>query len=316
MGIQPHHIQAEGRGGEIERQRGRSTTVTSNYSNSSGRRNLPRAAPNGAPMSPDRYGGRSVDQSSGTFYREGTPPPPPTRDTRIDASSTTNILQKAGEFYDYQYDRVAPPAAIPKATICGVTARLFWLLLGAAGLLVAIGVGVGVGVGLAGHHKSSAQPGYVETVWGKFPLMATCTNINLYDSPVATPTETSHTSSLTSTTSSSTTASATNPASSHLLSCPNGNGTKYDVPDSKKTFLLICGIDYSGADEATDLGSLYTIDMEDCMTNCATFPGCTACGWGVIPGDPGSEHRCWLKGSLQKTHQSKSGWYFAILEGT
>lgn len=88
----------------------------------------------------------------------------------------------------------------------------------------------------------------------------------------------------------------------------------YRVPDSQKTFLLMCGIDYSGAGQAVDIGNLFTIDMEDCMANCATFPGCTACGWGIIPGDPGSEHRCWLKGDLQKSNQPKPGWYFAILQ--
>ncbi|UKZ57229.1 hypothetical protein TrVGV298_011082 [Trichoderma virens] len=154
MGIQSQYS-PEGRGGDNEGQRSRSTTVTRSeveseyYSRGRGRGNSNYTAP-------DRG---SVYQASGTFYREGTPPPPQTRDTNLDASSTTNILQKAGEFYDYRYDHVAPPAPIPSATICGVTARLFWLVLGIGGLLVAVGVGVGVGVGLgARNHKSSAQP--------------------------------------------------------------------------------------------------------------------------------------------------------------
>jgi hypothetical protein len=111
-------------------------------------------------MSPDR--GRSVEQNAQTFYREGTPPPPPTtRDTNVDVSSTTNILNKAGDFYDYQYDHVAPPAPIPaKTTICGMSTRLFWLIMAAIGLLVAIGVGVGVGVGLATKHKAVVHPRY------------------------------------------------------------------------------------------------------------------------------------------------------------
>jgi hypothetical protein len=174
MGIQPHHNQAERSERDIEEgQRGRSATVTTSskskldyYNNSNGGRNLTRAAPNGAPMAPDHGWvdeGRSVDQSARTFYREGTPPPPGTRDTNVDVSSTTNILQKAGEFYDFQYDHVAPPAPIPRTTICGLTTRLFWLVIGAVGLLVAISVGVGVGVGLgAKNHKSSVQPRYVK----------------------------------------------------------------------------------------------------------------------------------------------------------
>ncbi|RFU81267.1 pan domain-containing [Trichoderma arundinaceum] len=300
MGIQPDHNQAEGRGGDIETgQRGRSATITTSstsnpdyHNSSSGRRNLTRAAPNGAPMSRDHGWvdeGRPVEQSARTFYREGTPPPPPTRDTNLDVSSTTNILHKAGEFYDYQYDHIAPPAPIPKATICGMKARLFWLVLGAVALLLAIGVGVGVGVGLGSRNqKSSVQPSPTTSL-------------------------VPHTSS-TSVSTSKTTSSA-KPLPSNLLGCPQANNTRYQVPGSEKTFLLICGIDFSGADQAVDLGNLFTIDMEDCMSHCATFPGCTACGWGIIPGDPGSEHRCWLKGNLKKTHQTKPGWYFAVLQG-
>lgn len=165
MGIQPHHSEAERNGGDFSgAQRGRSATISTSsqsvlYHNSdSGRRNLIRATPDGAPMSPDR--GRATVQT-GTFFREATPPPPPTtRDTNIDVSSTTNILHKAGDFYDYQYDRVAPPAPIPRAKICGVRTRLFWLIMTAIGLFVAIGVGVGVGVGLTQSHKVAVQPRY------------------------------------------------------------------------------------------------------------------------------------------------------------
>lgn len=168
----PSRYESEGNGDDFSgAQRGRSATISTSsqsvlfHNSDSGRRNLIRATP-GAPMSPDR--GRSVDQSAGTFYREGTPPPPPTtRDTNVDVSSTTNILNKAGEFYDYQYDHVAPPAPIPaKGTICGVTTRLFWLIMAAIGLFVAIAVGVGVGVGLSTKHKAAVQPRYVRiTRW-------------------------------------------------------------------------------------------------------------------------------------------------------
>lgn len=164
MGAQPHYSEAEGNEGDFSgAQRGRSATISTSsqsvlfHNSDSGRRNLIRATP----MSPDR--GRSIDQNARTFYREGTPPPPPTtRDTNVDVSSTTNILHKAGEFYDYQYDRVAPPAPLPvQATICGVTTRLFWLIMAAIGLFVAIGVGVGVGVGLGTRsHKAVVPPRY------------------------------------------------------------------------------------------------------------------------------------------------------------
>ncbi|KAL6791437.1 hypothetical protein GGI42DRAFT_358308 [Trichoderma sp. SZMC 28013] len=283
----------DGRGGDNEGQRSRSTTATRSeieseyYGRGRGRGYSNRTAR-------DRT---SVFQPSGpTFLREASrSPPPATRDTNLDASSTTNILQKAGEFYDFRYDHVAPPAPIPTATICGLRARIFWLVLGIVVLLLAVGVGVGVGVGLgAQKHKSSAEPSPATTSTG---LPHTSTSIP----PTATST--------------SKAPSATKPPSSELLSCPTSNGTQYDVPDSQKTFLLICGIDYSGVDEAEDLTSVYTVGMEDCITSCANYSGCTGCGWGILPGD-GSLHRCWLKGSLKKTHKEKTGWYFATLEGT
>ncbi|KAL6811775.1 hypothetical protein V8C40DRAFT_270713 [Trichoderma camerunense] len=284
----------DGRGGDNEGQRSRSTTATRSeieseyYRDSRGRG---RGYSNRTAR--DRT---SVFQPSGpTFLREASPPAAPaTRDTNLDVSSTTNILQKAGEFYDFRYDHVAPPAPIPTATtICGLRARIFWLVLGAVVLVVAVAVGVGVGVGLgAQKHKSSAQP-----------------------SPATTSTGLPHTStSIPTATSTSKTPSATKSPLSDVLSCPTSNGTQFNVPDSQKTFLLICGIDYSGADEAEDLTSVYTVGMEDCITSCANYPGCTGCGWGILPGD-GSLHRCWLKGSLKKTHKEKTGWYFATLEG-
>lgn len=184
MGFQSYFSEAEGNGEDLGAPRGRSATISTSsqsvlfHNSDSGRRNLIRATP-GAPMSPDR--GRSVDQTAGTFYREGTPPPPPTtRDTNVDVSSTTNILNKAGEFYDYQYDHVAPAAPIPaKATICGVSSRLFWLIMAAIGLFVAIGVGVGVGVGLGARHKAVVQPRYaMMTRWAFYLLMSTQSSLS------------------------------------------------------------------------------------------------------------------------------------------
>lgn len=107
---------------------------------------------------------------------------------------------------------------------------------------------------------------------------------------------------------------STLPTATTKLACPDANGTEYDIPESPKTFLRICGIDYDGSAQARDIGSVWTATMEDCMINCAGFPGCTACGWGAIRGDPGSDHRCWLKNNLQDTHRDRTGWQFAILQ--
>lgn len=104
------------------------------------------------------------------------------------------------------------------------------------------------------------------------------------------------------------------PTATTKLGCPDANNTIYDVPGSPKNFLRICGIDHDGAAQARDIGSVWTATMEDCMINCAGFSGCTACGWGAIAGDPGSEHRCWLKNNLTDAYQYRTGWQFAILE--
>lgn len=101
---------------------------------------------------------------------------------------------------------------------------------------------------------------------------------------------------------------------STLDSCPAANGTKYAAPNSDKSFLRICGVDYSGKGGAIDLGVIWTASMQDCMNNCAGYPNCTGCGWGVIEGDAGSDHRCWLKSDLDSSHSVRSGWDFAILE--
>src|SRR5687767_5271811 len=66
-------------------------------------------------------------------------------------------------------------------------------------------------------------------------------------------------------------------------SCPAANNTIYSVPGSDKSFLRICGIDYSGEfggdARAKDIGVVITKNMEDCIVNCAGYPGCTGCGW-------------------------------------
>lgn len=104
------------------------------------------------------------------------------------------------------------------------------------------------------------------------------------------------------------------PTATTKLACPDANDTLYDIPSSPKTFKRFCGIDYDGSAQARDIGSVWTATMEDCMINCAGFPGCEACGWGAIRGDPGSDHRCWLKNNLQDENVKRTGWQFAVLQ--
>lgn len=78
--------------------------------------------------------------------------------------------------------------------------------------------------------------------------------------------------------------------------------------------MRVCGIDYSGAGQAVDLGNVWTSGMQECMASCAGLPKCTGCSWGVIEGDAGSDHRCWLKGELKTSTAVRPGWDFAILQ--
>ena len=98
--------------------------------------------------------------------------------------------------------------------------------------------------------------------------------------------------------------------------CPAANNTLYTTTskDSKKTFLRLCGVDYSGVGGAKDLKSIYTKSMDECMDACASVSNCTGCGWGHIIGDSGSLHRCWLKTNLETEHNATKDWNFAVLQ--
>ncbi|KAK0628313.1 hypothetical protein B0T17DRAFT_552701, partial [Bombardia bombarda] len=122
---------------------------------------------------------------------------------------------------------------------------------------------------------------------------------------------TSSTSSLITTTSVS---SSTTPRPTGNLGCPAVNNTIYNVPNSTKKFLRLCGTDYSGVGSASDVLPVeYTKTMTACIDKCATTNTCTGCAWGFINGDVGGEHRCWMKTNLQTPHKAASDWSFAVL---
>lgn len=75
-----------------------------------------------------------------TFYRDPTPP----------SSSHGGSLSANDDYYDYSYDRVAPPAPIPKTSTYGIRRRTVYIIVGviAAAIILGIGLGVGLGVGL------------------------------------------------------------------------------------------------------------------------------------------------------------------------
>lgn len=254
-----------------------------------------------------RIGRRLSSRTSepSTFYREATPP----------SSSQGEPVARPEETYDGRYDYVAPPAPLPAApTKFGISRRRFCILLWAiivVIVIIAVAVPVGVVFGMrSSRHDTTADNKVASVTRYGITLRKLC-SFFLHNSNVLCST-TSPTSSTTSTTTATSTAPSA--ASTSLMPCPAANNTRYLEPSSEKTFTRLCGIDFSGVDQARDLGSVWTTTMQDCIFQCADFPGCTACGWGIIADDPGSEHRCWLKADLKSSHNARTGWDFAILE--
>jgi hypothetical protein len=50
------------------------------------------------------------------------------------------------------------------------------------------------------------------------------------------------------------------------------------------------------------------------MDNCAGTYGCIGASWGVLPGDSGSEHQCWMKSKLKTGHKVVNDWCFGALQ--
>jgi hypothetical protein len=96
--------------------------------------------------------------------------------------------------------------------------------------------------------------------------------------------------------------------------CPAVNNTIYNVPRSDKRFLRLCGLDYSGMRGAVDISHVPTSSFAECMDNCAGTVGCSGCSWGPLKGDEKDEHRCWLKSTLQGSHEVETTWCFGILQ--
>lgn len=182
-------------------------------------------------------------------------------------------------------------------TICGLQKRWFWgLVVVAAVVLLGTCIGVGVGVSQSKSNSShdtgssGASDGTTSSS-GSVTVTTTMTSsaTGTYTSATATATQTGG------------------------VDCPNGNGTTYQVPGSTVQFLHLCGVDYSGDTEATDIKNVQTDSMADCMDNCAGTEGCTGCGWGYQDGDSLYEHTCWLKSGLKTSHVADTAWAFAIL---
>ncbi|KAI0015963.1 hypothetical protein F4780DRAFT_31164 [Xylariomycetidae sp. FL0641] len=181
--------------------------------------------------------------------------------------------------------------------VLGLSMPCFWALLALLLLIIVVAVGVGVGVGVS----QQSDGGGSKQAAGASPSSTSSSDGSSSSSTTA-PTGT--TSSPTTTT---TTIDVAPTTTTHAVDCPGSNNTLYRVPGSTKAFLRVCGVDYSGAGEATDLGHVKTDTFDECIGNCATTAGCTGCGWG------GPDYICWLKSNLQRSHDAAENWAFASL---
>ncbi|KAK0640584.1 hypothetical protein B0T16DRAFT_333882 [Cercophora newfieldiana] len=117
----------------------------------------------------------------------------------------------------------------------------------------------------------------------------------------------------------SSTSTPTSTAASDIQ-CPGINGTTFTPSITSnstetvetKSFLLLCGLDY-GKGEATDIGNVKVMSLNECAEACAKKKKCTGAGWGVLAGDKGPEHKCWMKTDLTRSHNATGEWGFAKL---
>ncbi|KAI3339948.1 hypothetical protein F4824DRAFT_508127 [Ustulina deusta] len=195
-------------------------------------------------------------------------------------------------------------------TILGLRRPWFWTILAIIAVVVIVALGVGLGIGItreSNNSKSASAAGPASD--------ATNTTRTSTDTPVTsgmTAATASLSLTLTRTSTTSTQVSMATPRAT--TSCPEINGTVYEVPGSTKKFLQLCGVDYGKEDGAIDIRNVFTDTAEDCIDNCAGTTGCTGCGWGFIEGDKGPPYRCWLKSNLDgRSHNADMTWYFSVL---
>ncbi|KAK3336065.1 hypothetical protein B0T19DRAFT_27330 [Cercophora scortea] len=171
------------------------------------------------------------------------------------------------------------PQAEPR--ICGIRRNLFLLLVALGGLIM-MGIAVGVGVGIGNQNRNTTTPGPGAQSSSALPPAAT--------------------------------ASSTAPSSASPTGtlCPSVANVQFAAPRNK-TFLHVCGIDYSGSGEAQDVANVKTSTFEDCLTQCALLSQCTGAGWGPMDGDSPNVHTCWMKNHLNQSHVATPDWNFGVL---
>ncbi|KAI3325157.1 hypothetical protein HD806DRAFT_533751 [Xylariaceae sp. AK1471] len=187
----------------------------------------------------------------------------------------------------------------------------FWTLLAIIAVIIIVAIGVGVGVGTSQRASSGSKSAGAANGITSGPMgTTTSAGASVTSGLTISTSSPSPTSIETRTTTSMQTPMATATA---MTGCPAVNGTIYQVPGSTKKFLRLCGVDYGKEDGAVDIGNVPTENVTDCIANCAGTTGCVGCGWGFIDGDEGTEHRCWLKSNVKKSHNADMTWAFSVL---
>jgi hypothetical protein len=98
---------------------------------------------------------RTASKVSGlsTFYRDPTPP----------SSSHGGSLSANEDYYDYSYDRVAPPAPIPKTPTYRIRRRVLYIIVGVIAAAIILGIGLGVGLGIGLRKRTKAPSGSADS---------------------------------------------------------------------------------------------------------------------------------------------------------
>ncbi|KAL2168952.1 hypothetical protein VTG60DRAFT_6594 [Thermothelomyces hinnuleus] len=197
-----------------------------------------------------------------------------------------------------QTGETSAPATSP--TVLTVTRRVGLTVLGVIVFLLVAVIGLSAGLGV-----SQRDLRQVKSDLEAAQAVLSSVGVLTQGVPDATVTATA--------TATTTHAAATPTAVADDVDCPGVNGTFYTASTGGKRFRRLCGIDYGGNGEAVDIGNVKTRNLDRCIDECASRPKCTGAGWGVIQGDKGPLHTCWLKTNLTKPHKATPDWGFAVL---
>ncbi|KAK3998225.1 hypothetical protein QBC44DRAFT_354133 [Cladorrhinum sp. PSN332] len=220
-------------------------------------------------------------------------------------------------FPSYHAEPNGPPPATTSSEAQSVPIKrsVALAILGALLLLLVLVIGLGAGLGVSQRNLSQANARLevMQAQIAGIPAVSPNTQTLSTSTPIPAP-STLATSTLTASRTSTSTPSPT----AALVQCPGVNNTIYTTYTStgqQKRFTRLCGLDYSGEDEATDIANVKVNSLDQCIEACASRAGCTGAGWGVSSSDKADPlQSCWMKKGLKKSHDAKRGdWGFAVL---